>query len=150
PHPLVDVRGRRCSGGDFPAQGGQRARDVRARHRLRCAGAGLASPAPGDPAPRVRRCEVERTGLMLTPTPASQLAPRRIGARCFDFAHEVAVMAIINRTPDSFYDRGRTFELQAAVDSALAAVAAGADWVDIGGMGVSPDAEEISPSEEID
>lgn len=87
---------------------------------------------------------------MLTPTRVGELAPRRIGARHFDFAHQVAVMAIINRTPDSFYDHGRTFELQAAVDSALAAVAAGADWVDIGGMAFSPDAEEISPSQEID
>ena len=28
----------------------------------------------------------------------------------------VAVMAIVNRTPDSFYDRGATYELAAAVD----------------------------------
>ena len=33
----------------------------------------------------------------------------RIGARTLDFRRQVALMAIINRTPDSFYDAGRTF-----------------------------------------
>jgi dihydropteroate synthase len=59
---------------------------------------------------------------------------RMIGARAFDFSSQVAVMAIINRTPDSFYDKGSTFALDRAVDAALAAVANGADWVDIGGV----------------
>ena len=87
---------------------------------------------------------------MATPTAVAQLAPRRIGAREFDFAHQVAVMAIVNRTPDSFYDNGRTFALEAAVESALRAAAEGADWVDIGGMAFSPDTIEISPAEEAD
>ncbi|WP_307427832.1 dihydropteroate synthase [Pseudarthrobacter defluvii] len=47
-------------------------------------------------------------------------------------------MAIINRTPDSFYDAGRTFDLDAAVDASLAAVADGADWLDIGGQPFAP------------
>ncbi len=59
---------------------------------------------------------------------------RRIGAREFDFDREVAVMAVINRTPDSFYDKGSTFALDKAVSAALAAVEDGADWVDIGGV----------------
>jgi dihydropteroate synthase len=59
---------------------------------------------------------------------------RRIGARTFDFDREVAVMAVINRTPDSFYDKGSTFALDKAVSAALAAVREGADWVDIGGV----------------
>ena len=87
---------------------------------------------------------------MRAPAAVQQLAPRRIGAREFDFARRVAVMAIVNRTPDSFYDNGRTFALEAAVDSALRAVAEGADWVDIGGMAFSPDTAEISPAEEAD
>ena len=87
---------------------------------------------------------------MGAPAAVAQLAPRRIGAREFDFARRVAVMAIVNRTPDSFYDNGSTFALEAAVDSALRAVAEGADWVDIGGMAFSPDTAEISPAEEID
>ena len=50
----------------------------------------------------------------------------------------VAVMAVVNRTPDSFYDRGRTFTLGAAVDHALAQVEAGADLVDVGGVKAGP------------
>lgn len=87
---------------------------------------------------------------MPAPTAVARLTPRRIGAREFDFARRVAVMAIVNRTPDSFYDDGRTYELQAAVQAALQAAAEGADWVDIGGMAFSPDAEEVSPAEELD
>ncbi|TFB48900.1 dihydropteroate synthase [Cryobacterium tagatosivorans] len=77
-------------------------------------------------------------------------SPRRlIGGRVFDFSREVAVMAIINRTPDSFYDRGATFELDAAVDAAHRAIADGADWVDIGGAKFAP-GPAIPISEEID
>ncbi len=74
---------------------------------------------------------------------------RRIGAREFDFDRQVAVMAIVNRTPDSFHDRGATFALDRAVEAALAAVEAGADWVDVGGVpfGRGP---AVSPEEEID
>jgi dihydropteroate synthase len=59
---------------------------------------------------------------------------RRIGARTFDFAREVAVMAIVNRTPDSFFDQGRTFELDKAVDAAVMAARDGAGLVDVGGV----------------
>ncbi len=74
---------------------------------------------------------------------------RRIGAREFDFDRRVAVMAIVNRTPDSFYDRGATFALDRAIASALAAVEEGADWVDVGGVpfGRGP---AVSVQEEID
>ncbi|MFC7788456.1 dihydropteroate synthase [Microbacterium sp. MAHUQ-60] len=74
---------------------------------------------------------------------------RRIGARDFDFSRQVAVMAVINRTPDSFYDKGATFALDRAVESALRAGDQGADWVDIGGVpfGRGP---VVTPAEEID
>jgi dihydropteroate synthase len=74
---------------------------------------------------------------------------RRIGSREFDFERQVAVMAVVNRTPDSFYDRGATFALDRAVDAALHAADLGADWVDIGGVpfGRGP---SVSVSEEID
>jgi dihydropteroate synthase len=60
------------------------------------------------------------------------------GDRKIDFASQVALMAIINRTPDSFYDGGRTFALESAVDACLQAVNDGADWVDIGGVPFAP------------
>lgn len=59
---------------------------------------------------------------------------RSIGRRSFDFEREVAVMAIVNRTPDSFHDRGATFALDRAVAASLQAVHDGADWVDVGGV----------------
>ncbi|GAB3801502.1 dihydropteroate synthase [Humibacter antri] len=63
---------------------------------------------------------------------------RRIGAHTFDFSQRVAVMAVVNRTPDSFYDRGATFALDAAVRACLTAVEHGADWIDIGGVPFKP------------
>lgn len=62
----------------------------------------------------------------------------RLGSHVLDLEHRTAVMAIVNRTPDSFYDRGRTYALDAAVDHALAQVADGADLVDIGGVKAGP------------
>ncbi|MDQ1545839.1 MAG: dihydropteroate synthase [Actinomycetota bacterium] len=58
-------------------------------------------------------------------------------------------MAIVNRTPDSFFDDGRTFGLEAAVRAALAAEADGADMVDVGGVpfGRGP---VVSTQEELD
>lgn len=56
------------------------------------------------------------------------------------------VMAIVNRTPDSFYDRGATFTDTAAMRRVDEVVAAGADILDIGGVKAGPgdsvDAEE--------
>jgi dihydropteroate synthase len=74
---------------------------------------------------------------------------RLIGARTFDFSREVAVMAIINRTPDSFFDNGSTFELGRAVDAAMAAAGDGADVVDVGGVpfGRGP---AVGPTQELD
>jgi dihydropteroate synthase len=73
---------------------------------------------------------------------------RRIGARTFDFSRQVAVMAVVNRTPDSFYDKGRTFGLDAAVAACVQAADAGADWVDIGGVPFAP-GPALPPEDEI-
>ena len=51
------------------------------------------------------------------------------------------VMAIVNRTPDSFYDKGRTFGLEAALERVDQVVAEGAHIVDIGGVKAAPGAE---------
>jgi dihydropteroate synthase len=48
------------------------------------------------------------------------------------------VMAIVNRTPDSFYDRGATFTDEKAMVAVERAVADGADIVDIGGVKAGP------------
>src|SRR5690606_22748313 len=87
---------------------------------------------------------------MSMPLPPLTTPVRMIGGHRFDFARQIAVMAIINRTPDSFFDQGRTFELERAVDAACHAAASGADWVDIGGVPFSPDRPRISVAEELD
>jgi dihydropteroate synthase len=58
-------------------------------------------------------------------------------------------MAIVNRTPDSFHDKGRTFALESAIDAVRSAAAAGADWIDVGGVPFAP-GPEVSAAEEID
>ncbi|MDV3207783.1 MAG: dihydropteroate synthase [Rhodococcus ruber] len=57
------------------------------------------------------------------------------------------VMAIVNRTPDSFYDRGATFTDEAAMAAVDRAVAEGADLVDIGGVKAGP-GEVVDAAEE--
>jgi dihydropteroate synthase len=74
---------------------------------------------------------------------------RLIGGRTFDFSRQVVVMAIVNRTPDSFHDRGRTFALEKATEAVRAAAADGADWIDIGGVPFAP-GPEVTVAEELD
>lgn len=57
------------------------------------------------------------------------------------------VMAIVNRTPDSFYDRGATFGDSAALAAVDRAVGEGADLVDIGGVKAGP-GETVDAAEE--
>ncbi len=58
------------------------------------------------------------------------------------------IMAIVNRTPDSFYDRGAAFEDGAARDAVRRAVDDGADIIDIGGVKAGP-GDEVDQDEEI-
>jgi dihydropteroate synthase len=62
-----------------------------------------------------------------------QAGALRLGTRVFA-PGETAVMAIVNRTPDSFFDAGATFGLREAMDRVDRAVEEGADIVDIGGV----------------
>ena len=57
-------------------------------------------------------------------------------------------MAIVNRTPDSFYDRGATYGLGAALAAVDRAVAEGAAIVDIGGVKAGP-GDDVDPVEEL-
>ena len=58
------------------------------------------------------------------------------------------IMAIVNRTPDSFYDRGATFTDDAAKDAAHRVIAEGADVVDVGGVKAGP-GNTVGADEEI-
>jgi dihydropteroate synthase len=71
-----------------------------------------------------------------------------LGAREFGDG-AVAIMAIVNRTPDSFYDRGATFGLDAALARVDEVVAQGAEIVDLGAVRAGPGAE-VNVAQEID
>jgi dihydropteroate synthase len=60
-----------------------------------------------------------------------------------------AIMGVINRTPDSFYDQGATYGFGPALAAAGRAVAAGADILDIGGVKAGP-GDEVTAAEEIE
>ncbi len=57
-------------------------------------------------------------------------------------------MGVLNVTPDSFFDGGRWFEIDAAVAHGLDLVAEGADVVDVGGESTRPGAEPVDEAEE--
>ncbi len=57
-------------------------------------------------------------------------------------------MAIVNRTPDSFYDRGASYAEGAAHDAVDRAVADGAAIIDIGGVKAGP-GDEVDVAEEL-
>ena len=58
------------------------------------------------------------------------------------------IMAIVNRTPDSFYDRGATFSDEAAMTAVHRVIADGADVIDVGGVKAGP-GSEVDAAEEI-
>ncbi len=62
----------------------------------------------------------------------------------------VAVMGILNITPDSFSDGGVFFASDRAVERALAMVEEGADIIDVGGESTRPGAGGVSVQEELD
>ncbi len=71
----------------------------------------------------------------------------RLGTREFG-ENEPVVMAIVNRTPDSFYDRGATFRDEPALDRVEQAVSEGAAIIDIGGVKAGP-GDEVTAEEEV-
>ncbi len=73
--------------------------------------------------------------------------PLRLGRHMFG-ADETVVMAIVNRTPDSFYDKGATFTDAAALDAVARAVDEGAAIIDVGGVKAGPGAV-VDADEEI-
>jgi dihydropteroate synthase len=73
------------------------------------------------------------------------VAPLRIRGK--ELPPTSLVMAIVNRTPDSFFDKGRTYGLSAALDRVDQVVEEGAHVVDIGGVKAAP-GEDVPVAEE--
>jgi dihydropteroate synthase len=73
----------------------------------------------------------------------------RLGERVRDLTTRTLVMGILNRTPDSFFDQGATFSLDALLQRAEQIVADGSDVLDVGGVKAGP-GPEVSEQEELD
>lgn len=72
-----------------------------------------------------------------------------LGRHWFNFASRVYVVGILNRTPDSFYDRGRYFGSDAALARAEEIVAEGADLIEVGGE-TAQEGDRLAVREEIE
>ncbi len=72
-----------------------------------------------------------------------------LGDRTFDIGDRSLVMGILNRTPDSFYDKGATYALDDLVRRAEGLVRDGADLLDVGGVKAGP-GPAVGEAEELD
>ena len=72
-----------------------------------------------------------------------------LGRSCFDVTTRSLVMGILNRTPDSFFDRGMYWDMDAFLRRAEQLVAEGADLLDVGGVKAGP-GPEVTEAEEMD
>jgi dihydropteroate synthase len=73
----------------------------------------------------------------------------RLGDTVHELANHTLVMGILNRTPDSFYDRGATFALDELLRRAEVLAAHGADILDVGGVKAGP-GPAVTEAEELD
>jgi dihydropteroate synthase len=73
----------------------------------------------------------------------------RLGDRSYDLASRALVMGILNRTPDSFYDRGAYWDLDAFYRRAERLVGDGVDVLDVGGVKAGP-GPEVTEAEELE
>jgi dihydropteroate synthase len=90
-----------------------------------------------------------------TGAPIAPAAPNPVGTvlalgdQRIDLTHRGLVMGILNRTPDSFYDKGATYALDALYVRAEQLVADGADILDVGGVKAGP-GPEVTEEEELE
>ena len=92
------------------------------------------------------------TGVTLpepTPLDLPRTPPLVLRGQTFDSSRP-AVMAIINRTSDSFFSGNRHADLDSAERALDEAVEAGADIVDIGGVRAGQEGEVVTAEQEID
>lgn len=73
----------------------------------------------------------------------------QLGSRKFDITTRSLVMGILNRTPDSFFDKGRYWDLDEFYRRAEQLVGDGADVLDVGGVKAGP-GPEVGEQEEMD
>jgi len=72
-----------------------------------------------------------------------------LGDQSYDLTTRSLVMGILNRTPDSFFDKGAHFALDASLRRAEELAFEGADIIDVGGVKAGP-GPEVTLEEELD
>ena len=72
-----------------------------------------------------------------------------LGDRRYDVTTRALVMGILNRTTDSFYDKGAFFEMDRFLARAEQLVVEGADILDVGGVKAGP-GPDVTEEEELD
>ena len=73
----------------------------------------------------------------------------RFRNKTYPFGKKTYLMAVLNVTPDSFFDGGRFFDFAAACRRAWEAAAQGADFLDVGGLSTRPGSEPVEEAEEL-
>ncbi|MFZ3364337.1 MAG: dihydropteroate synthase, partial [Candidatus Acidiferrales bacterium] len=74
----------------------------------------------------------------------------RLPSRTLVLGERTLIMGVLNVTPDSFSDGGKSLAPEAAVERALAMEREGADILDIGGESTRPGSEPLSARDELD
>ncbi|HEU4435835.1 MAG TPA: dihydropteroate synthase, partial [candidate division Zixibacteria bacterium] len=69
--------------------------------------------------------------------------------KTYPLGKKTHLMAVLNTTPDSFFDGGRFFDLDAAYRRAVKVAEQGADFLDIGGLSTRPGSEPVEEAEEL-
>jgi dihydropteroate synthase len=72
-----------------------------------------------------------------------------LGAHRYDITTRALVMGILNRTTDSFFDRGTYWDFDAFLAKADQLIAEGADFLDVGGVKAGP-GPEVTETEELE
>lgn len=94
------------------------------------------------------RSHPDAAGVTVIPVDLATPSPLVLRGRRFD-ATRPAVMGIVNRTPDSFWGGNRHTDLGSALKALEAAVAGGADLIDVGGVRAGQEGQWVDEDEEI-
>ena len=78
--------------------------------------------------------------------PAFQFRSR---TKTLELGRKTRLLAIVNITPDSFFDGGKNLDKETAIATALRYVEEGAEILDLGGQSTRPGSEPVGAEEEL-
>ncbi|MCI0331490.1 MAG: dihydropteroate synthase [candidate division Zixibacteria bacterium] len=83
------------------------------------------------------------------PVEVSASKTLKFRAKTYPLGKKTYLMAVLNVTPDSFFDGGRFFDFDAAYSRAQKVAEQGADFLDVGGLSTRPGSEPVEEAEEL-